>query len=526
MTAAAASQLDGPRHSGAPAQGPALALELREVSKSYPGTKALNRVSFSLKRHGMLGLVGENGAGKSTLLSIVNGTVRPDAGFVAINGNPVRFGHPTEAARQGIATVFQEQGLIPTLPVFENIFLGREGRFVVAGALRQRLMIAQARAVLDELEVDVSPVALTGSLSFGQRQLVEIAKAFALSRIYPVEPIILLDEPTSALSDHETSKLFDGIRRWRSEASFVLVSHRLGDVFTLCDEVVALRDGSVVDQRPIGDIDEKGLHELIVGRQRNAEYYHEASQAEPAPTVLLEAIGLTKAGLLRDVSFALREGEILGVAGVLGSGKATLARIVAGVERQTTGEVAVAGATLRPGSRRDAIRHDIGFVPAERGMGGIIGTDSVEWNIALPNVSQISHRFWRLISARKSRALTWDWMTRLRVRAPSPGSLCRTLSGGNQQKVVFAKWLARKVRILVLDDPGRGLDVGAKEDIYALMRELSRNGAAILLVSDNLPEIIALSHRILVLRNGAVSAVVEAPRGAKPDEVTILSAML
>ena len=504
----------------------AAALELRDITKTYPGTNALTGVGFVLRRHQMLGLVGENGAGKSTLLSIINGTVRPDSGTISINGEAVRFGHPTEAARAGVATVFQEQGLIPNIPVFENIFLGREDKFCVAGALRRKAMIAEARAVLEELEVDVSPTALTGALSFGQRQLVEIAKAFALSRVYPVEPIILLDEPTSALSDHETAKLFDGISRWRSRASFVLVSHRLSDVFATCDEVVALKDGRVVEQRSIGSIDEVGLHELIVGRQRNAEYYREALQREPSPTIALRASEIGKPGHLGGVSLELRQGEILGVAGVLGSGKSTLARVLAGAEAQGSGDVVVGSAKLRPGSRRDAIRHGIGFVPAERSVAGIIGTDTVDWNLTLPNLGQIALGLLGLISPGRSRALTLDWMRRLKVRAPGPSAACRTLSGGNQQKIVIAKWLARGVSILVLDDPGRGLDVGAKEDIYSLMREIADKGAAVLLVSDNLPELIGLSNRIMVLRDGKVSAVFEAPKDAKPREVDVVAAML
>jgi ribose transport system ATP-binding protein len=479
-----------------------------------------------LRRRQILGLVGENGAGKSTLLSVINGTVRPDAGTIAIGGVPVGFGHPADAARHGVATVFQEQGLIPTIPVYENIFLGREKKFVIAGVLRQRAMIREAGEVLAELGVEVNPTALTGDLAFGQRQLVEIAKAFALSRIYPVEPIILLDEPTSALSDNETEKLFDGMRRWRTRASFVLVSHRLADVFATCDEVVALKDGAMVDQRPVGDIDEVGLHELIVGRQRNAEYYREATQRVPGDKVVLKARAIAKRGHLRGVSLDLREGEILGVAGVLGSGKSTLARIVAGAETQSEGEVSVGGTPLRSGSRRDAIRHGIGFVPAERSVAGIIGTDSVDWNLTLPNLQQIALRLFGLVSPRRSRALTVEWMEKLRVKAPGPSVACRTLSGGNQQKIVFAKWLARDVKILVLDDPGRGLDVGAKEDIYTLMREIAASGGAVLLVSDNLPELIGLSNRIMVLRAGAISAMVEAPKEQKPREVDVVAAMV
>jgi ribose transport system ATP-binding protein len=380
--------------------------------------------------------------------------------------------------------------------------------------------------VLGELQVEVDPRALTGALSFGQRQLVEIAKAFALRRIYPIEPIILLDEPTSALSDQETAKLFEGMARWRTQASFVFVSHRLADIFATCDEIVAMKDGRVVDQRPTSGIDESALHELIVGRQRNAEYYREASQRKPAEKVALRVVDLAKPNHLRGVSFDLREGEILGVAGVLGSGKSTLARIVAGAEAQADGAVVIAGDTLRPGSRRHAINHGVGYVPAERILAGIIGTDTVEWNLTLPNLATLRQKFLPLLSTRRSRALTVHWMARLRIRAAGYGALCRTLSGGNQQKIVFAKWLARGAHILVLDDPGRGLDVGAKEDIYTLMREIAAKGAAILLVSDNLPELIGLSNRILVLRDGAMSALIDAPEGAKPREADVVSAMV
>jgi ribose transport system ATP-binding protein len=505
----------------------AKAIVLQDVSKAYPGVQALDAVSFSLKRHSVLGLVGENGAGKSTLLSIINGSVRPDSGTLSIDGHSVRFGHPTEAAQHGVATVFQEQGLIAAIPVYENIFLGRERKFLAgAGFLRQRAMVAEAKTVLDDLHVDVDPRALTGSLSFGQRQLVEIAKAFALSRVYPVEPIILLDEPTSALSDQETAKLFEGIARWRTRASFVFVSHRLADIFATCDEFVALKDGKVVDQRSTIGTDESSLHELIVGRVRNTEYYREATQSTPAKEVALRAVGVSKAGELRGVSFELRKGEILGVAGVLGSGKSMLAKIVAGAEAQSEGEVRVGDEQLRPGSRRNAIAQGIGYVPAERLIAGIIGTDTVEWNLTLPSLDALFVRGLPLLSSQKSREKTKQWMEKLRVRAPSHDTACRNLSGGNQQKVVFAKWLALGTRVLVLDDPGRGLDVGAKEDIYGLMREIVANGGSILLISDNLPELIGLSNRILVLRDGAMSALISAEQGAKPREAEVVAAMV
>jgi ribose transport system ATP-binding protein len=328
------------------------------------------------------------------------------------------------------------------------------------------------------------------------------------------------------LSDIEAEKLFAGIRRWRSRASFVLVSHRLADVFATCDEVVALKDGRVIDQRPTGSITETELHELIVGRQRNDQYYRETSQREPEAAVVLSVENVEKSGELKGVSFDLHQGEILGVAGVLGSGKSSLARIIAGAEQQSSGNVLAFGTKLTPGSRREAIRQGIGYVPSERTIAGIIGTETVEGNLTLPNLKQLGIGFLGVISARRSRAMALDWIKRLKVRAPGPTSHCRTLSGGNQQKIVFAKWLASGATILVLDDPGRGLDVGAKEDIYSLMREIAASGGAVLLVSDNLPELIGLSNRILVLRNGSISAVIDAPRGAKPREVDVVAAML
>ncbi len=367
---------------------------------------------------------------------------------------------------------------------------------------------------------------MTGRLSFGQRQLVEIAKAFALGRIYPVQPMILLDEPTSALSDQETAKLFDGIARWRSKASFLFVSHRLAEVLAVCDEVVAMKDGEVIDQVPVGRTSKSALHELIVGRQRDAMYYKEDRQSQPTGGPLVRAAGLCKAGELQDVSLTISGGEILGVAGVLGSGKSALARILAGAEPPDAGTIEIAGVALARPTRREAIRQGVGYVPAERALAGVIGTHSVEWNLTLPNLGSLEHKPLRLLSLAACRALTRRWIERLRIRANGPAASCGALSGGNQQKIVFAKWLARNVRVLVLDDPGRGLDVGAKESIYGLMRQLSDDGAAILLVSDNLPELIGLSHRIVVLRDGRLSATFEAPPDAKPREADVVRAMV
>lgn len=504
-----------------------IALELAGVNKAYNGIPAIRGVSFKLRKHSVLGLVGENGAGKSTILGAINGVVSPDSGRVYIYGEQANLGHPDEAARHGVATVFQEQGLIPQLLVYENIFLGREAKYTRAGILNQKQMIRDAQAVLDDLSIDnVDPRAVTGDLSFGQRQLVEITKAFALAKVYPVEPIILLDEPTSALSENEATKLFEGIDRWRAKASIVVVSHSMADIFRCCDEIVALKDGEVVAQLPAAETSPDGLHELIVGRKREEEYYKEFRQRAAGDRIVLSAREIRKSNEVEPISFDLHEGEILGFAGVLGSGKSVVASIVAGLTARDGGEVSINGKPLSSGSSFQAISEGIGYVPAERNLAGIIGAHSLEWNMTLPGLSKVVGKLGIDISSRKSAELTNFWLDRLKVRAPGRATLAKNLSGGNQQKVVFAKWLARGVNVLVLDEPGRGLDVGAKEEIYTLIRDIADEGTAVLLISDNMPELIGLSNRILVMRHGRLTAELPANVGAKPNESEIIKSMI
>ncbi|MCG8273298.1 sugar ABC transporter ATP-binding protein [Aquamicrobium sp. NLF2-7] len=501
------------------------ALELRGVSKQYGPVTALSSVDLRLERHEVLGLIGENGAGKSTLISVINGTVSPSEGQLLAGGNIVSPGSPADAARAGIATVFQEQGLVASLPVFENILLGREAGFSRGGVLSRKAMARFAADVLNELGIAIDPFAITGSLAFGERQLVEIAKAFALGRIYPVEPVILLDEPTSALSDAETQILFNSIRRWRGKASIILVSHRLSDVFAVCDRVAALKDGTVNGTWPVSEVTADTLHEAIVGRPRSAGYYKESEQREDFGEIVLEVRDLVVPGQIEGVSLTVRAGEILGVAGVLGSGKTALGHAITGAVAGK-GEIAVDGRRLRPGSRAAALAADVGSVPAERNSAGVIGMHSVEWNLTLPSLKSFRRGRWPVLSAKKQAGVTDDWIRRLRVRTPNRAIQIRNLSGGNAQKVVFAKWLARGIRLFVLDDPGRGLDVGAKEEIYALLRKLAREGVAIVLISDNLPEIIGLSNRILTLRAGKISAELAAPAHDKPAETAVVTHMV
>ena len=502
------------------------ALALRGVSKHYGQVAALRAVDLTLARHSVLGLVGENGAGKSTLISIINGTVLPTDGELRVNGAIVVPGSPLAAARAGIATVFQEQGLIANLRVYENMLLGRERGFARAGVLGSAAMSALARDVLADLGIAIDPMAVTGDLAFGERQLVEIAKAFALGRIYPVEPIVLLDEPTSALSEKETQILFNSIRRWRDKASIILVSHRLSDVFAVCDHVTALKDGAVNGHWRVAEATPDMLHEAIVGRPRSAGYYKEAEQREDLGEIVLDVRALNVSGQLHNVSLSVQAGEIVGIAGVLGSGKTVLGNAITGAIRPASGEITVGVKRLRPGSRADALSADVGFVPAERNVAGVIGMHSIEWNLTLPSIRSFRIGRWPVLSGRRQAEVTDSWIERLRVRTPGRAVQIRNLSGGNAQKVVFAKWLARGIKVFVLDDPGRGLDVGAKEEIYILLRELAKQGVAIVLISDNLPEIIGLSNRIITLRSGSISAEINAPAHDKPAETAVVPHMV
>lgn len=505
-----------------------VAFAARDLSKRYPGVQALSNIGLTLRRGEIVGLVGENGAGKSTLLSILNGRVKPDAGTLEVGGRTVPFGNPAESASRGIATVYQEiqQGIVPTLPVYENMFLGREARFLALGFVKRAALIETAQRTLDGLGMSLSARAYTGNLSYSELQQVEIAKAFAIAEAFDVAPIILLDEPTTALSEHETQNLMDNMRQWRERASFVFVSHRLAHVFSICDRLTALKDGRIVAGVAVDEIDEAGLHELIVGRKRESEYYKESRQREPETDVLLRAESLSRKGAYSDVSFEVRAGEIVGVAGVAGGGKSEVARTVVGLERYDQGEVQLCGSRLPSGSLAEAIRRGAAYVPADRHREGIIVQDSVTNNVTLPLLAQLRMTRLRLISPSASRRVVHSWVERLNIKVADVTAPARTLSGGNQQKAVFAKWLAKGVKLLVLDDPGRGLDVGAKEEIYTLMRDLVDDGVGILVVSDNLPELIGLSNRIIVMRGGQITAEISAPTDAKPSESDVVRHMV
>ena len=500
------------------------ALAVSHVDKSFPGVKALQDVSIEVRPHEVVGLIGENGAGKSTLMRILAGVYQPDAGSMLLNGEPVRLNNAVDAAGHGIGMVFQEQSLLPNLSVAENIFLGNEQRFTRFGRIRWKALNEAARAQLEKVEVDVDPRTAAADLGFAARQMVELAKALALEDQAQGHLVILLDEPTSVLERAEIEILFARVQALKPRASFVFVSHRLDEVLELSDRVYVMRDGRVVGELPAAGADVQALHRLMVGHGLQAEYYREPLQKPCGARVMLEAHGLSLAGHYRELSFELHEGEILGIAGVIGSGREELTRTLTGFAPQTGGRLVVTGEEVRFASPAQAADRGIGYIPRERRTEGLVLFLPVRANVTLASLRRGAG--FGLVDGRAERRIARKWVERLRIRTPGIEALCLNLSGGNQQKVVLAKWLEARSRILVLDHPTRGLDVGAKEEVYELVRAITAEGVAVILTSDTLEETIGLSHRILVMRDGAITAELEASPGAKPDQVAVVEHMV
>jgi ribose transport system ATP-binding protein len=499
-------------------------LELRHVSKSFPGVKALDDVTLAIGKGEILGLIGENGAGKSSLLKVLNGIYQPDQGEVRVNGLPVKVTSPRRAFDSGIAMVFQEQSILPTLTVAENIFLGREEEFIRYGLISKSRMNEAAAVELQKVRLACHPGTRCADLSFADRQMVEIAKALSLDSRIKGDITILLDEPTSVLEKKEVDLLFEIMRDLKNRASIVFISHRLEEVLEISDRVHVMRDGKVVKEVPAGEATVKDLHQHMVGRQLHHEYYREARQAQPREKVVLECRDLGKDGAFRNISFALHEGEIIGIAGVIGSGREELARCLSGHLPSDQGTLKVNGDVVRFGAAHDATRKGVGLLPSERKIEGQVAVFSVAENMTLAALPKFVAS--GIIRFAAERAVARDWIGRLKIKTPSTATMVGSLSGGNQQKVVLAKWRIAGVRVLILDHPTRGIDVGAKEDVYELIRDMTAEGLAVILLGDTLEEVIGLSNRILVMRDGEVTATFEAPPGGKPAQVDLVRHMV
>lgn len=501
-----------------------MTLRLENVTKTYGPVTALANATIEVRQGEVIGLVGENGAGKSTLMRILAGVIQPSSGSFTIDDDPARFSGPLDANAAGIAMVFQEQSLILPLSIAENMYLGQERRFMKYGLVDHAAMRAAARRNLTKVQLDIDPATPASELSFAERQMVELAKALTLEERDVERLVILLDEPTSVLEQAEIDVLFARIRALKDRASFIFVSHRLDEVLEISDRIYTMKDGEVVDERPAAGARESDLHEVMVGRVLEHNFYLEDEQVAPQDAVALELRGLGKGRTYRDIDLTLHVGEVLGIAGVIGSGREALVRAVFGMERPERGEIIVHGRTESIPDPSAAVRKGVGFVPSERGIEGMVPMLPVSENISLANLDSISGPLG--IDRRREKALALHWIDRLRIKTPGPEVPIRSLSGGNQQKAVIAKWLNANSRILVLDHPTRGVDVGAKHEVFALIRALCREGYAILLLADTLAETIGLSHRILVMRDGEITAEIEAPAGAKPNQTRIVEHMV
>ena len=483
-------------------------LELRDVSKSFGPVQALRSASLRVQAGSIHALVGENGAGKSTLVKIVAGVHRRDAGVFELDGEPVDFGSTAESKAAGIAVIYQEPTLFPDLSVTENIFMGRQP--MRRGARIDRAtMITESRALFARLGVEIDPRRPALGLSIADQQIIEIAKAISLDA-----RLLIMDEPTAALSGNEVARLFAVARSLRDEGrALVFISHRFDEVFALCDTVSVLRDGAYIATVPTAETTESQIVSQMVGREV-ADLFPK-TEAEIGD-VVLDVHGLTTAGEFHDVSFQVRAGEIVGLAGLVGAGRSEIARAVFGIDAYDEGAVTVNGAAVPPHSPRAAIRSGIAFVPEDRRQQGLVVDSSVGRNIASVIRSGLTRG--GLLTTSREHAAVQPWASRLEVKTSALDMPATTMSGGNQQKVVIAKWLATEPTLLIIDEPTRGIDVGTKAEVHRLLSELAGKGLAILMISSELPEVLGMADRVLVVCEGRITADI-ARADATPENV-------
>lgn len=489
-------------------------LEMRGISKTFPGVQALDKVDVVVRRGEVHCLLGENGAGKSTLIKILAGAYEKDEGEIILRGQKVEHLNPFISQQLGISVIYQELELIPYLSVAENILLGNAPQALPGGFISWKKMYQQAQKILDDLGVDISPRAIVKDLGVAQQQMTEIAKALSRNA-----DIIVMDEPTSALTDKEIPQLFEAIRRVRAQnRSVIYISHRLQELSEIGDVATVLRDGQLVGTVPAKETSMDQLIKMMVGRELKEKFPKQEVQLGDE---VLRVENLNRAGLLRNISFSLRRGEILGVAGLVGSGRTEMARAIFGADPIDSGDIHVEGRKVKINSPVDAINAGIGFLTEDRKGQGLVLVQSVKNNITLASLPRFSpHTFIR--SAEEFRAGA-ELVKSLDVRTPSLTQQVQFLSGGNQQKVVIAKWLCGRSKILIFDEPTRGIDVGAKVEVYQLMNELVRQGVGIIMISSELPEVLGMSDRILVMRQGEIAG--EYSREEATQEVLLSAAL-
>lgn len=474
-------------------------LEMLDINKTFPGAKVLNHIDFKLKLGEVRALMGENGAGKSTLMKILGGIYQKDkdSGKILIEGQEVEINNVEDAKKYGISIIHQEISLAENMTVFDNIFMGNELDRSVKGFLNDKEMIRRAQAIIDELKVNVDVRSKVSDLSIAKQQMIEICRAL-LSKA----KVIVMDEPTSSLTKTEIDQLFEQIRRLKEDnIAIIYISHRMEEIFQISDSITVLRDGYLIGTKDAVELDQKKIIEMMVGRDLNT-YMKNDIELSPGP-VCLEVRNLRNQKL-KDVSFTLRKGEILGFAGLVGAGRSETARAVFGIDPLDSGKILIDGKEVKIKSASDAIQAGIGYVPESRKEEGLVLENSIKFNLTI----SVLERFIRFCftDRKKENIIVDQYVNELSIKMASANQLVKYLSGGNQQKVVVSKWLATKPDILILDEPTRGIDIGAKTEIYQLIVDMAKAGVGVILISSEMEEIINLSTRIIVMCEGQVKA--------------------
>ena len=495
-----------------------------QLTKYFEGFRAFENANIELNENEIIGIVGENGAGKSTLLKCLNGLHQPDKGEILLKGKNIYIKNPAEAAKNGIGMVYQEQSVLSNLTVAENIYLGQEEKFIKFGLINKTKLNNLAHKKLIKLGSNIKPQYKCSELSFADKQIVEFAKVLTLEDNVKNNLIFLLDEPTSVLEKKEINKLFEIIKKLKSYSSLIFVSHRLEEILDISDRIYVMKNGEVIDSMKTKEATIDKLHSLMVGKELKHKYYKEDLQNNLEKKVVLEIKNLTLNNEFKNINFSLHKGEVLGLSGVIGSGIEQLTRVLFGFLKQTTGEIYINGQLIELKSPKDAVKNGIGYLPKDRRSEGLIQFMSLSNNLTLTNLNNIKK--YGIISRKMEIILTNEWINKLSIKANNVDIICNYLSGGNQQKVVLAKWMLAGVSIMIMDHPTRGIDVGAKKEVYGVIRDLTNRGISIILVSDTIEETIGLSNNIIVLKDGELKRVVKSDKGNKPAQIDIIKYMV